>query len=251
MAPPGSASGARRNPRFWCRHGQAWSVTTPATVSASCEASLSSAANRGDARHVGERSCCSGGRLRRRRGLAHRPCLRARAGSRHRPPGHRRDRHPVRRHRRALRVPPPADLVGRTRLAAVPVARHARHGAGAAPRRAHADDGAGQHRLAPGPALLRPARARRHAGVPRRDPAAGLRLRRERVDRQHHVARHLDGLARRGDAGRRRAAGADDPAAHPRPAATGDPAGTGTRRRHRAARWCCCTPCCSRSAAAT
>ena len=50
------------------------------------------------------------------------------------------NRHPVRRHRRPLRVPQPADLVGRTGLDAVPVARHAGRRAGAAAQRAHADD---------------------------------------------------------------------------------------------------------------
>ena len=246
----GTGSGLKRRSdrAVWIASNSPMSGMAPSDCAALGEGSrlacLSSPANGRDARECRQANAWRRGRFARRPCVAHRSRLRPGAGGRHRAAGGGRDRHPVRRHRRALRVPPSADLVRRTRLAAVPLARHARRGAGAAARRTHADDRAGQ-RASPlrSRYFFEPLALAAALAFLGRDPAAGVRPRGGRVDRLDHVARHLVELARRGDAGRRGAARRDRPAAH-----AGQPsAGDAARRWPSSPRSSARSRCCSRS----
>ena len=112
----------------------------------------------------------------------------------------------------ALRVRSPARLVRRARLDPVPVARHARRGDRAAPRRAYAHDrGRGRScRRRRGPPSS--FRSRRGARLPRSHRLAGLSTMRSRKRRSRRPRLQIsDALARRGDAGRDRADGDASP----------------------------------------
>ena len=105
-------------------------------------------------------------------------------------------------------VAPAADLVGRTGLDPVPVARHAGRRGRVPPRRAHADDGGGRQRPARHARLSRSGRDLRPRWRSYSDRLAGLRIRLR--GKLHHDAGAADRqyLARRGAAGRYRPDGA-------------------------------------------